>query len=196
MSKYRNNGITQNTPKRISLNAGTLHFGLEYKNGEWNFEESLVCATQGGSKFTYTENIEQIEVDNAMVAVEGLDVKFGDSGKLETNPIEITEDLLEKALHLIQAETDITGYKMYNTQMSLPKGAYIHNIGLVSETSNQPIIIIMDLGIITSGFELDTKSKQGNAYKLTIEARAPLSQLQYNNCPIRIYYPEIYEEES
>lgn len=197
MSDYRNNGITQNTPKRISLNAGTIHFGLEYSTTDksWNFEESLVCATQGGNKFTYAETIEQIEVDNAFVPVEGLDIKYGDSATLEANAVEITDDIIQKALHLMEGnDTSIDGYTLYKNQPTLPEGAYVKNVGFVSETTGgKPIIIIMDLGIITSGLELDAKSKQSNPYKLTIESRAPLTQEDYRHCPIRIYYPEIQE---
>lgn len=196
MSAYRNNGITQNTPKRMSLNAGTIHFGLEYTaDTGWNFEESLVCATQGGNKFTYNEAIEQIEVDNAFVPIEGLDIKYGDSATLEANAIEITEDIIQKALHLAEdSNAGIDGYKLFKNQSTLPKGAYVQNVGFVSETTGgKPIIIIMDLGIITSGLELDAKSKQSNPYKLIIESRAPLTQKDFRHCPIRIYYPEIQE---
>lgn len=199
MSTYRNHGITQNTPKRISLNAGTIHFGLKYSTTDksWNFEESLVCATQGGNKFTYAETMEQIEVDNAFVPIEGLDIKYGDNATLEANAIEITDDIIQKALHLAEdSNAGIEGYKVFKNQSTLPKGTYVENVGFVSETTGgKPIIIIMDLGIITSGLELDTKSKQSNPYKLTIESRAPLSQQDYRHCPIRIYYPEIQEAE-
>lgn len=188
---YNGTGLTKQTTERIQLNAGTIHVGLEYKAGEWNFAESLLCATQGGNKLTYTENIEQIEVDNAFVAVEGLDVKYGENGTLECNPIEITDDILQKCIHLVKKETSgATGYELYETQGTLPKDAYIKNFAFVGETtSKKPIIIIFGLAIVTSGFELDAKPKQANPYKLTVEARASLENGEYKKLPIKIYYP-------
>ena len=46
------NGITADTPKRILFGAGTIHKGLKYTSNAWNFEESLVGATNGGSKLS------------------------------------------------------------------------------------------------------------------------------------------------
>ena len=45
-----NNGITAETVKNIQFGAGTIHKGLKYTSGSgWNFEESCVGATKGGS---------------------------------------------------------------------------------------------------------------------------------------------------
>ena len=45
-----NNGITADTVKNIQFGAGTVHKGLKYTSGSgWNFEESCVGATKGGS---------------------------------------------------------------------------------------------------------------------------------------------------
>ena len=57
-SEFKSSGITAKTPKTVMLGAGTIHKGLAYKagaegkEGTWNFEESLICATSGGSKLS------------------------------------------------------------------------------------------------------------------------------------------------
>jgi len=49
-------GITADTPKNILFGAGTIHKGLKYTagasggKGSWNFNESIIGATNGGSK--------------------------------------------------------------------------------------------------------------------------------------------------
>lgn len=188
---YSGTGLTKETIKRMQLGAGTIHTGLEYKNNKWNFEESLLCATQGGNKLTYSENIEQIEVDGAFVAIEGLDVKFGETGTLECNPVEITDDILQKCIHLTKnTKNSVAGYDLYETQSTLPDDAYIKNFAFVGETtSKKPIIVIFEFALVNSGLEIDAKSKQANPYKLTAEARASLDGNEYRKLPIKIYYP-------
>ena len=79
-SEFKSSGITADTPKNIMLGAGTIHKGLTFatgsgSTGSWNFEESLICATSGGSKLSIVPEFTDIEVDGALVKVKGLTVK-------------------------------------------------------------------------------------------------------------------------
>ena len=51
MGKAGKSGITTNTPKNIMFGAGTIHKDLKYdaSGKKWNFEESIMGATQGGA---------------------------------------------------------------------------------------------------------------------------------------------------
>ena len=39
------NGVTTNTPKNILFGAGTIHKNLKYATNTWNFDTSIVGAT-------------------------------------------------------------------------------------------------------------------------------------------------------
>lgn len=97
--EFKSSGITENTPKTIMLGAGTIHKGLTFTAGQsggtgsWNFEESLICATSGGSKLAITPEFYDIPVDGALVKVKGLTVKVGETATLEINPIELTPEM-------------------------------------------------------------------------------------------------------
>ena len=73
--ELKNHGVTESTPKNIMLGAGTIHKGLKFAEGRWNFSESLIGATSGGNKLTITPEITTVEVDGALVKVKGLDFK-------------------------------------------------------------------------------------------------------------------------
>lgn len=64
-------GITADTPKNILFGAGTIHKGLKYTagasggKGSWNFNESIVGATNGGSKLAIIPEFYDVTVDGA-----------------------------------------------------------------------------------------------------------------------------------
>ena len=92
MAKEGMTGVTEKTPENILFGAGTIHRGLKYEGSTWNFLDSLVGATSGGSKFSIVPEITSIEVDGALVATKGLDVKTGETATMEINFIELTSD--------------------------------------------------------------------------------------------------------
>ena len=77
-------GATANTPKNILFGAGTIHKGLKYST-TWNFAESLVGATSGGSKLSIIPEVTKVEVDGALVRAKGLDVKTGEVASMEVS---------------------------------------------------------------------------------------------------------------
>ena len=79
MAKAGKTGVSANTPKNILFGAGTIHKNLSYADGSWNFDESIVGATSGGSKLSIIPEITKVEVDGALVATKGLTVKTGET---------------------------------------------------------------------------------------------------------------------
>ena len=69
--ELKSSGITAKTPENIMLGAGTIHKGFALTDGKWNFEESLIGATSGGSKFSIVPEFMDIEVDGALVKLKG-----------------------------------------------------------------------------------------------------------------------------
>ena len=97
MSKEGKTGVSANTPKNIMFGAGTIHKGLKYTSNAWNFDDTIVGATSGGSKLSIAPEITNVEVDGALVKTKGLTVKTGETATMEINFIELTKDIIKAA---------------------------------------------------------------------------------------------------
>lgn len=91
-------GVTTNTPKNIVFGAGTIHKGLKYTGTSWNFENSIIGATNGGSKVTITPEVTKVEADGAWVSTKGLNLKTGEVATMEINLLEITEEIIKASV--------------------------------------------------------------------------------------------------
>lgn len=194
--EFKNSGITENTPKTIMLGAGTIHKGLTFTagksggTGEWNFKDSLICATSGGSKLSITPEFYDVPVDGALVKIKGLTAKVGETATLEINPVELTPEVLKMAvIGDSKTSTTATGYDEITSRSVISTGDYISNLGYVGKTiEGKPIIIIFDNALCTSGFELEGKNKEAAVPKFTFECFADLSP-EADTLPWHIYYP-------
>lgn len=195
--EFKSSGITANTPKNIMLGAGTIHKGLEFTEGDresgtgaWNFEESLICATSGGSKISIVPELTTIDVDGALVKVKGLTVKTGETATLEINPVELTGDILSMAVIANKNESQTaTGYTELTSKARIEEGDYLKKMAYVGKTiEGKPIIIIFDYALCTSGLELEGKNKEAAIPKFTFECFADLTP-EADTLPYHIYYP-------
>lgn len=188
--EFKSSGITANTPKNIMLGAGTIHKGLTFAQDKWNFEESLICATSGGSKLSIVPEITNIEVDGALVKVKGLTVKTGETATLEINPVELTPEVIKMAVIGTSATSETAqGYDEITSKARIEDGDYIENLGYVGKTlEGKPIIIVFNYAICTSGLELEGKNKEAAAPTFTFECVADLTP-EADTLPWHIYYP-------
>lgn len=194
--EFKGHGITEATPGNIVLGAGTIHAGLEFtagsggSGGTWNAAESIIGATSGGNKLTIAPEITDIEVDGAMVKVEGLAVKTSETATLEVNLVEITGDILKKlVIAKDEATTDKAGYSGIQGKARVEAGDYIENFGFVGKRiDGQPIIIIFDKALCNTGLEWDAKAKEAGVLAATFECYAPITG-DLESLPWHIYYP-------
>ena len=188
--ELKSSGITADTPKNIMLGAGTIHKGLTLADGKWNFEESLIGATSGGSKFSIVPEFMDIEVDGALVKVKGLRQKVGETATMEVNFIEMTPELLKMCVvGDVAASTDYEGYSEIKSRARLNENDYIENLGYVGKkTDGTPIIIIFEQAICTSGLEVEGKNKEAGVFAGTFECVADISP-EADTLPWRILYP-------
>ena len=191
-SEFKSSGITTNTPKTVMLGAGTIHKDLTFEGSAWNFEESLICATSGGSKLSIVPEFYDVPVDGALVKVKGLTVKVGETATLEINPIELTPDILKMAVIGDEGTaTAATGYSEIKSRAIINEGDYVKNLGYVGKTiEGKPIIIVFDNALCTSGLELEGKNKEAAVPKFTFECFAELSP-EADTLPWHIYYPTV-----
>ena len=121
-SEFKSSGITEKNPRQYPVGAGTIHRGLRFTENVWNFAESLVGATSGGSKFEIVPEVTQVEVDGALVAVKELDVKQGETATMEVNFVELTPDIIKASVIGRSGSSDVTGYSVIESKSMIEEG--------------------------------------------------------------------------
>lgn len=194
-TELKSSGITDKTQKNIMLGAGTIHKGLEFTpdaggtGGTWNFEESLIGATSGGTKLSIVPEIYDIPVDGANVKVKGLTVKTGETAKIETNMVEMTADWLKMAVIGQDGESAFDGFDVIESKRQIEDGDYIENFAYIGhKTDGTPVIIIFDNALCTTGLEMEGKNKESGVFAATFECYADLSP-EADILPYHIYTP-------
>lgn len=190
MSKEGKNGVSTNTPKNILFGAGTIHKNLKYEGSSWNFAESLMGATSGGSKLSIVPEVTQVEVDGALVKAKGLSVKTGETATMEINFIELTKDIIKAATFGKDGTSQDATYDLIESKAQIAEGDYFENIAFVGQTlDGRKVIAILDNALCTSGFEQEGKNKEGTIGKYTFECHANLDS-DLDTLPWHIYYPK------
>lgn len=198
MAIFGKSGVTSKTSGNIVFGAGTIHKGLKYTavsgggSGSWNFAESLVGATNGGSKVSIVPEITNIEVDGIGVKSKGMAQKTGETATMEINFAELTKDIIQAAT-LGQAGTSAdTTYDVIESKTEIAEGDYWENIAFVGKTlSGKYIIAILENALCTSGFEHEGKNKECAAGKYTFESYAEFGDsTDQDKLPWHIYYPK------
>ena len=190
MSVEGKTGVTANTPKNILFGAGTIHKNLKYEGSSWNFAESLMGATSGGSKLSIVPEIQKVEVDGALVAVKGLTIKTGETATMEINFIELTTDIIKAATIGATGTSQDATYDLIESKAQIAEGDYFENIAFVGKTlDGRTVIAILDNALCTSGFEQEGKNKDGTIGKYTFECHAEIGS-DLDTLPWHIYYPK------
>ena len=188
--EFKSSGITEATPGNVLFGAGTVHAGLEFKTNAWNFAESLLCATNGGSKVSITKELYDVPVDGALVKIKDLAVKVGETAIMEIKAVEQTPEILKKTVIADEAaSTTATGYTELKSRAQIKTGDYVQNLGFVGKRlDGTPIIFVFDYALCTSGWEVETQNKEVATPTLTFECYAPLTA-EADTLPWHIYYP-------
>ena len=183
-------GITANTPGNILFGAGTYHKGLKFADGAWT--GTCIGATSGGGKVNIAGELVPIELDGALVKVEGLDIKQGGAASMEVNFAELSPDTMKMGTLFEEGASDAEGYTMLQDKAHITKGDYIDDFGFVGQTADgsKNIIVIFERALCTSGFEMEPKGKENTVVKLTLEACAPIDG-DLDRLPVKIYYPKV-----
>ena len=190
--KEGKNGVTANTPKNILFGAGTVHKNLEYSadTSTWNFEESIIGATNGGSKLSIVPEVTTIEVDGPTVAIKGLKKKTGETATMEINLAELSEEMIKAATFGTDGVSEDVLYNLIESKVDIEEGDYFDNIAFVGETlDGRNIIAILPNALCTSGYEQEGKNKEGSIGAFTFECHADMDS-DLVTLPWKIYYPK------
>ena len=187
-----NNGITADTVKNIQFGAGTIHKGLKYAEGTgWNFEESCVGATKGGSSVKIEPEFYSVSPDGSSVAVKNFKRKIGEKASLEVNLLELNADMLKASVIGADGESDVQGMALIESKADIVEGDYWENIAFVGETlDGKNIIVILPNALCTSGLAIEGKNGEENVGKFTFECHGDAND-SLTTLPYKIYYPTV-----
>ena len=190
-----NNGITAETVNNIQFGAGTIHKGLKYTAGldghpgTWNFEESCVGATKGGSSVKIEPEFYTVQPDGSSVAVKDFKRKTGEKATMEVNLIELNADMIKASVIGKDGESDVTGMSLIESKDAIEEGDYWEYIAFVGETlAGKNIIVILPNALCTSGLSIDGKNGEESVGKFTFECHGDASE-SLTTLPYKIYYP-------
>lgn len=183
-------GVTTNTPQNIPFGAGTVHRGLKYADGAWNFEESCIGATKGGSSLEIVPEIYEVEPDGAGVSIKGLTEKVGEEAVLTINALELTSELLKAAVIGADGTSDDTALDRIDSKATIEDGDYLENIAFVGKTiKGKNIIVILENALCVSGLKLEGQNKEAGTFELEFKCHAALDG-DLDKLPYHIYYPK------
>ena len=197
-AEFTSSGITEGTPGNVLMGAGTVHVGLQFTKGTsggagtWNAKESLLCATNGGSKVSITKELYDIPVDGAMVKIMDLATKIGETAIMEIKPVEQKPEVIKQAVLADEKASETApGYTELTSRAQIKKGDYVENLAFVGrKLDGTPIIYLFEYALCTSGWELETQNKEAATPTLTFECYAPLSP-EADTLPWHIFYPTV-----
>lgn len=192
---------TDNTIQLRKLTPAVSFIGLatgyepavgDYVTGAWDdSEENVLGATSGGNTVTIGSELLDIEVDGAMVKVQGLTHKINETGTLAVNLVQHTVESLKRAIIGEEVDSLIKGYVQVQTKSLIELSDYLDNIAYVgSKTNGEEVIIIMENALCTSGFELEGRNKEASVVATTFESYASFEDGIYDTLPIYIFMPE------
>lgn len=185
------NGVTSKTPDRIPFGAGTIHKNLKYTTNTWNFTESIVGATNGGSKLAIVPEFVDIPMDGVNVPTKGLKEKVGETATMEVNFSELTEDIIIAAtIGEVADSSDVKTHDLIKSKAGLSDEDYWENVAFVGKTkTGKDIIAILENPLITSGLTHEGKNKEGSVGAYTFTCHADLQDEDLTVLPWKIYYP-------
>lgn len=198
----KRSGYTASTPKHYLINAGAIYKNLVWnpkggKDSKGQWEGELLGATAGGNKVTVEVNYRVVEIDGVFTSAVGQKILESQTAKIETNVKELTAENIRLSINGEIKEADgtdaPTGYKVISGKSKLENTDYIKNLGIVGTMSgtNDPIIVIIDNALCTSGLDFETKDNDEAVISMTFEAHADESQIDDLSLPCRIYFPNI-----
>ena len=186
------NGVTEQTPNHIPFGAGTFHKGLKYtKDSGWNFAESIVGATNGGSKLDIVPEYYDVPLDGVNVPLMETKAKIGEVATIEANMAELTEEILKASAHAIEGVSEDDMYTLLESKAELTVDDFWENVAFVGKTlKGKNIIAILPNALCTSGFSNQGQNKASGTNAYTFTCHASIEQVNLNKLPWKIYYPK------
>ena len=161
----------------------------KYYSKGWNFEESCVGATKGGSSVKITPEFYTVEPDGSSVAVKNFKSKIGETATMDVNLLELNADMIKASVIGADGASEIEGMSLIESKDAIVEGDYWENIAFVGETlDGKNIIVILPNALCTSGLSIEGKSGEESVGKFTFECHGDANE-SLTTLPYQIYYP-------
>jgi hypothetical protein len=190
------NGYSDVSAKNFVLHSATAFTNMTFDPTD-GFTGDSAGATSGGVGVEISTEYWTIEIDGTgHVDTIGLDQKGKQVCTITLNLAEMTAEKIRMAINGTKEDADPTeapeGYKVIKSKRYLEPGDYIPNLGIVGKMSgsNDPVIIMLDNGLVTSSFNMSTEDNAAAVVELTIRATASYEQSASNEFPWRILHPD------
>ena len=188
-------GYTKDTANNFIIDAGMIFTDISYSDTD-GFSGTPLGATSGGVSVNIEQSMRRVEVDSAYIMpVMGLNVMESANCTVTANLKELTAENLRLAINGTMEDADETeapdGYKKITTKRYIEEGDYIPSVAIVGTHSGtkEPVIFMLDNGLVTSALEMATTDNNEATIEVTIQANASYDQLAADEFPWRIYHP-------
>ena len=190
-------GYTASSAKNFVIDAGTIFTDVTYDSTTQSFTGTPLGATNGGVGVNIAATYRKVEVDGTYIMdVVGLNLMSGMQCTITAKLKELTAANLRLAINGVLETADTTeapaGYKKITGKRYLQEGDYIPSIAIVGKLTGatDPIVFMLDNGLVTSALDLQTEDQKEGEIEVTIQANANFDQLAANEFPWRIYHPD------
>ncbi len=173
MSNNVHTGVNADTVKHVLFGAGVVYENVKLVDGEPVFEgATLLGATSGGIKLSIKPEYKDLEFDGLTRKTVGQTVQIGEKATIEINYAEVSETTIKQVLG---AEfTKGTHYAHVGADRKLIKDNYVEGLCFKGITlTGDPVLLLFEHAICTSGFDIDAKNKDQSKFKGTFECVAP-----------------------
>jgi len=136
-------GITTRTPDNIMLGAGVIYRDFEWDDALGKWQGEILGATSGGNKLSIVPKMIDLELDGAVVSVERIsDVKMGEEATIETSLVELTPDMVAKAVIGSMGDGEEEDFKHIRSKPGLEPGDFYDNLAFVGRKTDGSAIIV------------------------------------------------------
>ena len=197
MAKLATTGYTADTSKHYWIDAGVIYTDVTYTEAT-GFEGNPAGATSDGVELNIEMKYRDVEVDGTgWTPVKGNKVLSSAIATAKANIKELTAETVRQALNGAKEAAKTTeapeGYTKITGKRQISDGDYLKNVAIVGKISGstQPIIVILDNALVTSGVSAKTKDDDEVVIEQEYTAHASYEQLVAQEFPWRIYLPPV-----
>jgi hypothetical protein len=188
-------GYTESTVENFIIDSATIFTDVTYTS-QAGFTGIPLGATSGGVTVNITQSYRKPEVDGTYIMdVIGLEFMESATCTITANLKEITAENLRRSLNgkIEDAESADApnGYQVITTKRYVENADYIPTVGVVGvhNGTKQPVIFLLDNGLVVSEFSLETTDNNESVIQQQIKAHASYDQLVADEFPWKILYP-------
>lgn len=194
MAKKTYSGYTAKTSENLLLDAGAFFANYDLETDKFDTAVAagkLLGATRGGGQFSAVPEIRPIEVDGIKGKAKGMQVIDSWEIKMSSNILEVTKDVLAKALTASKVDsTSNETFEIIKAKNHIDLTDYIDNITYVGKKSgtDEPIIIQIYNALNVNGLTLQAQDKGEAVIALEFDGHYGAEDLE--NPPFAIFYPK------